>query len=270
MTGRSKRTALVTGASEGIGFAIAAALAHTGHRVVLAARRPDGLEAALRRLIAAGVDADNLLSVEIDIGNTSSIDAALATVAPWAPGLDILVNNAGLVIGPKPFGAETEAAVRRGLEVNLFGALQLIERLLPGMRKNSYGRIGNIASTAGMHGPPTLIPYAVSKGALIAFSRTLAVELAGAGITVNAISPGPVATANYRASKGEEAIANRARSIPDNRLAHPDDVGALAAFLCSEEAGHLTGQNIALDGGEDAAGPYVGMVIQQRPHTGHA
>ena len=120
MTGRSKRTALVTGASEGIGFAIAAALAHTGHRVVLAARRPDGLEAALRRLIAAGVDADNLLSVEIDIGNTSSIDAALATVAPWAPGLDILVNNAAIQFEQEKIEDITEKQLDDVFRTNIY------------------------------------------------------------------------------------------------------------------------------------------------------
>jgi 3-oxoacyl-[acyl-carrier protein] reductase len=259
-----QRTALVTGASEGIGLAIATSLAQAGHRVVLAARRREPLDTAVTTIAATGVDAANLTSVEIDVGSADAIGSGLARIAGWAPAIDILVNNAGLVIGPKPFGPETEAAVRRGLEVNLFGALLLTEHLLPGMRARGFGRIVNIASTAGMHGPPTLIPYAVSKGALIAFSRTLAVEVAESGVTVNSISPGPVATANYRASKGAAAIARRGSSIPGNRLAEPGDVGVLAAFLCSDGAAHLTGQNIALDGGEDAAGPYVGMVIQQR------
>ncbi|WP_395819466.1 SDR family NAD(P)-dependent oxidoreductase [Devosia sp.] len=266
MTGSSTdrgRVALVTGASEGIGLASARHLAAAGHAVILAARNRPALEKA-----AATIEADiagaRVTVLELDVGSVASMDAALAEIAGSALRIDILVNNAGLVIGPAAFSEATAEAVQKSLEVNLFGAMHLTQRLLPAMRERQYGRIVNIASTAGMHGPPGLIPYSVSKAALIAFTRTLAVEVARAGVSVTSVSPGPVATANYRASKGAEGVANRARPIPSGRLAEPDDVGALVAFLASEGAGHLTGQNIALDGGEDAAGPYVSMVLQQR------
>ncbi len=260
----AQRVALVTGASEGIGLAIAQRLAVEGRRVILAARRRSGLDEAIERIAAEGVDRAHLLAVELDAGDGPSMNAALASVAKWAVRVDILVNNAGLVVPPRAFGPETAAAVRQGLEVNLFGAMHLTQHLLPAMRENGFGRIVNIASTAGMHGPPGLVPYSVSKAALIAFTRTLAVEVASQGVCINAVSPGPVATASYRASKGERGMAKRASSIPSGRLADPDDVATLVAFLCSDGAGHLTGQNIALDGGEDAAGPYVSMLIQQR------
>jgi NAD(P)-dependent dehydrogenase (short-subunit alcohol dehydrogenase family) len=252
------RVALVTGGSDGIGLAIAEALATAGHRVILTARDTDRLAAAASAMATsapAGVAA-----VAMDIGHDGSVERALADLAAREPVIDVLVNNAGLVMPRSAYGDGRIAAVREGLEVNLFGTMRLCQRIVPGMMSRGWGRVVNIASTAGMYGPPGLMAYSIAKASVIAFSRSLAVETAGSGVTVNAVSPGPVATPNYVAAKGAEAMARRARSIPSGRLATPGDVAGLVAYLASDAASQVTGQNVALDGGEEAAGPYVAML----------
>ena len=135
------RTALVTGGSEGIGFAAAARLAAAGHRVAVAARAAAGLATAAARLTAAGVPADRVLTVEMDVGSEASIRAGLERLAQRWPEIDILVNNAGLVTPPADFGPATLAALRTSLEVNLFGAVMLCQALVPGMKQRHWGRI---------------------------------------------------------------------------------------------------------------------------------
>jgi NAD(P)-dependent dehydrogenase (short-subunit alcohol dehydrogenase family) len=150
------------------------------------------------------------------------------------------------------------------MEVNLFAAAFLCEALLPAMKERRWGRIVNVASTAGLGAPLRLMPYSVSKAALIAFTKSLAVDVAEQGICVNAVAPGPIATDNYKAGKGAAAVAARARSIPSARLGTPEDVAEVVGFLASSGAAHVTGQIIAIDGGEHAAGLYSAMWAQAR------
>ena len=248
------RVALVTGGSDGIGLAVTRALVATGHRVVLAARDASRLAEAADR-----IDGD-VETVVMDVGDDASVAHALSRLAERVPVIDVLVNNAGLVVPPSSYGDGRMEEVRRGLEVNLFGTMRLCQGVVPGMVARGWGRVINIASTAGMYGPPGLMAYSIAKAGVIAFSRSLAVEIAASGVTVNAVSPGPVATPNYVAAKGPDAMARRAGSNPSGRLAMPEDVAGLVAYLASEAAAHLSGQNIALDGGEAAAGPYVAML----------
>jgi len=258
------RWALVTGASEGIGAAIARRLRLAGFGVVLAGRSAD----KLARFTAELGDHPLLHPLVLDVADAQSVAAGLLALGRDRISIDVLVNNAGLVVPPAAFGPGTIPALEASLAANLFGAARLCEGLVPGMRQRGWGRIVNTASTAGLYGPPGLLPYSVGKAALVAYGKALAVELAPFGITVNSICPGPIATAGYRAAKGEAAMAERARPIPSGRLGAPEDAAELAAFLVSEGAAHLTGQAISLDGGEDAAGPYVAMLMQKRPARG--
>lgn len=259
------RTVLVTGGSQGIGFAAAKRLAGEGHRVAIAARTPGHLATAGKDLAAAGIGSDRAMLVEVDAADEASLRRGLDEVrARWGD-IDILVNNAGKGVPPESFGPATVAGIRATLEVNLFAAAFLCQEVLPAMKTRGWGRIVNVASTAGLGAPRRLMAYSVSKAALVAFTKSLAVDVADQGINVNAVAPGPIVTDNYRASKGEAAIAERARSIPAGRLGRPEDVAEAIAFLASPGAAHITGQVIAIDGGEYAAGLYSAMWAQARP-----
>jgi NAD(P)-dependent dehydrogenase (short-subunit alcohol dehydrogenase family) len=232
---------LITGGSQGIGYAAAAAFARGNHRLALAGRSASHLEAAGRSLAAAGLAADRLMLVEMEVGAEASMRGGLDRLhAHWGD-VDILVNNAGKGAPAAAFDADNVAMLRATLEVNLFGAAWLCQELLPAMRRRGWGRVVNVASTAGLGAPRRLLPYSVSKAALIALTRSLAVEFADQGIAINAVAPGPVVTDNYRAAKGESAIASRGLSIPAGRLADPGDVAEVIVFLASPGAAHRAG-----------------------------
>lgn len=255
------RTAIVTGASDGIGEAIAFSLARKGYCVLLTARRREPLVAARIKMVDAGIPETNLQIAELDVGSESSINRCLDEASSLGFQFDIVVNNAGLVAVPRSFDVSSIDLLSRSLQVNLMGAVYLTQKLLPGMRARRFGRVVNIGSTAAMYGPRGLLPYSVSKAALVAFTRSLALEVARSKVTVNCVSPGPVATLNYRRRRGESGISRRAESIPTGRLTDPAEVAELVGFLCADAAAQVTGQNIALDGGESAAGPYATMLI---------
>ena len=258
------RTALVTGGSQGIGFATARVLAERGHRVALAGRTASHLDEAKKRLLSCGVPEERILLVEMSVGDEASMKAGLDLIGDQWGDVEILINNAGRVVPPDPFSKSNIASLRTALEVNLFGTAYLCQELLPPMRERRWGRIVNVASTAGIGAPYRLMPYSVSKAAVIALTKCLAVETAEDGICVNAVAPGPVATENYRAAKGEAAIARRAASIPSRRLADPNDVAAAIGFFASDEAAHVSGEIMAIDGGEQAAGAYSFQWAQVR------
>lgn len=260
----SVKTALITGGSQGIGFAVAKRLAADGYRIAIAGRSPDHLATAEKNLKMAGIGDDRLILIEMDAGDEQSMRRGLDRLHDRWSEVDVLVNNAGRNAPPDTFGRKNVAALRATLEVNLFAVAFLCEALLPRMKERRWGRIVNVASTAGLGAPLRLLPYAVSKAALIAFTKSLAVEVAEQGICVNAVAPGPIATDNYRASKGPAGIAARARSIPSARLGTPEDVAEVIGFLASPGAAHVAGQVIAIDGGEFAAGLYSAMWSQAR------
>ena len=235
------RTALVTGASGGIGGAIAKALQGAGARLAISGTRVEALEALAAEL---GGEVQVLPCNLSDPAQT----AALAGQAEEALGqLDILVNNAGLTRDNLSMRMKDEdwALV---LEVNLTAGFRLARAALRGMMKRRWGRIIGITSIVGVTGNPGQANYAASKAGMIGMSKALAAEVANRGITVNCVAPGFIATAMTDAldEKQQERLLG---AIPAGRLGAPEDVASAVAFLASEEAGYLTGQTLHVNGG---------------------
>jgi 3-oxoacyl-[acyl-carrier protein] reductase len=230
------RTALVTGASRGIGLACAQALASAGARVILAARDAAKLEAA-----SAAIPGSSW--VTLDLSSQESIKEAFAKAGP----VDILVNNAavtkdGLALRMKK---DDWDAV---LSTNLTGAFLAIQQVMQGMMKERWGRIINISSIVGETGNPGQANYVASKAGLIGLTKSLAQEIASRNITVNAIAPGFIDT-DMTAVLSEQLKQNMLAHIPLKRFGKPEDVAAAVKFLASEEAGYITGAVLNVNGG---------------------
>ena len=238
-----KPRALITGASRGIGAAIAEALARAGHPVILNYRT--GAEAArgvAARIAAAGGRAE---LCPFDVADAAAAAAALAPLAEdEADPVCILVNNAGVARDAAFPGMERDAweAVTR---TTLDGFYNVTRPLVMPMVRRRFGRIINISSVTGVTGNRGQVNYAAAKAGLIGATRALAQELASRNITVNAIAPGLIATDMTAGLPVDELL----KRIPARRLGRPEEVAALAAFLASEAAGYITGQVIGINGG---------------------
>jgi 2-hydroxycyclohexanecarboxyl-CoA dehydrogenase len=225
----SDRRALVTGGAGGIGSAIADALRAAGHTVVTADLN--------------GAD------VRMDVTDPQSVGAAIAEAGQ----VDILVNSAGWD-ELKPFLETDEDFWDRVIEINYKGCLRTTKAVLPGMVERGWGRIVNIASDAGRVGSSGESVYAGAKGAVIAFGKTIAREVATNGITVNIVCPGPTRTPLLEGMAGEDErgaklIAALERAVPMKRLGEPEDVAGAVVFLASDEASFITGQTLSVSGG---------------------
>jgi 3-oxoacyl-[acyl-carrier protein] reductase len=242
--GIKDRTALVLGASRGIGRGIASSLAREGARVAIASRSPDDLAET-----AAEIEGD-VMPVRAETGNLEHLATVPAEVAKEYGPVEILVANTG---GPPPGGAlENDTDQWQAAYTSLVLAPKvLVEAVVPGMRNRKWGRIVNVGSSSTRQPIPELNLSNVHRAAAVAFFKTLSAELAPFGITVNTVATGMFATKRLADARGSlDAAREVARqSIPARRLGEPDEYGDLVAFLCSERAAYLTGATIPLDGG---------------------
>lgn len=249
------KKAFITGASRGIGRAIALAFAREGAAVGLGSRDLDALRSLEEEITTAGGRA---LAVPLDVTDQESITRAQSTVERELGIVQVLVNNAGIAGSVKVLAMDDEHW-QSHLDVNLTGAFRVTRAFLPGMVESKWGRVVNVASTAGKVGFQYTAAYCASKHGLIGFTRALALEMATLGITANAICPGFVATdmataaaRNIAKKTGKsEAEATRwlAALSPQNRLMEAEEVAAVAVLLASEESRGINGQAINIDGG---------------------
>ncbi len=243
------KTAIVTGAASGIGRATAAALARAGARVVVADIDAQGGEATAAALRADGLQADYL---HVDMTDPLSIEAFAAAAQARCGAVDVLVNAAGwgrtapFIEGSNEFWAKLVA-------LNFVGPMQLAKALLPGMMERASGRIVNIASDAGRVGSLGETVYSGAKGGLIAFTKSLAREVARYNINVNCVCPGPTDTPLMAAvpDKVKDALT---KAIPFRRLGKPEEVADAVVFFASDRAAYITGQVLSVSGGLTMAG----------------
>jgi gluconate 5-dehydrogenase len=245
------KLALVTGASVGLGYAIAEGMARAGARLVLNGRDPGRLGAAAAKLRAAGADVAAV--APFDVANSGAVTAGVAGIVQAHGALDIVVNNAG-VNQRQPLDSFTDAQWHGVLGANLDGPFHVLRAVLPAMKARRRGKIINICSLASEIGRPNIVPYAASKGGLQMLTRALAVEVASFGIQVNGIAPGFFTTAmNAALTADADFDAWVRRRTPAGRWGDPAEIAGAAVFLASDAASYVTGHVLFVDGGFSVA-----------------
>jgi 3-oxoacyl-[acyl-carrier protein] reductase len=240
----SMRTALVTGASRGIGKACALALAGAGYRVVLAARSAEKLAEVAAVISAAGGQA---FAVEMDLSSRDSIKAAIGKAAKEFAPIDILVNNAGITkdgLAVRMKQQDWESVI----QTNLSGSFYTIQEVLQGMMRERWGRIVNISSVVGEKGNPGQANYVASKAGLIGLTKSLALEVGSRNITVNAVAPGFIGT-DMTNELSAELKQKMIDNTPLKRMGTAEEIAAAVKFLVSDDAAFITGHVLDVNGG---------------------
>jgi 3-oxoacyl-[acyl-carrier protein] reductase len=249
------RVALVTGASSGLGYASAEALARRGARVVVNSRGGDKLDRAVESLRAGGATVDGVAG---DVSRPADVERLVAAAVGTAGPIDILVANGG---GPpvKPASKLEESDWEAAVAGTLLFVPRLVQQVLAGMRRRAWGRIVAINSVSTRQPIPGLALSNVLRPAVVGYLKTLSQEIAADGVTANAVLPGYTRTqrqielaqgrAKLTGEDPETILAAPGKEIPLGRLAEPREIAAVVAFLCSEEASYVTGQAITVDGG---------------------
>lgn len=238
------QTAVVTGAAQGIGEAIARRLARAGAAVAVADVNIEGAG----RVAASIAETGQARAVLLDVTSADSAARAVEEVLDWTGRLDILVNNAGIAGRAAPLWEQTFEEWQRILAINLTGVFHCCRAVIPHMRRRRYGRIVNIASIAGKEGNPNMTGYSATKAGVIGFTKSLAKEVAQEGICVNAVAPAVVRTPILEQLTPAQ-VAYMVERIPMRRTGTPEEVAAVAHFLASPDCSFVTGQCYDCSGG---------------------
>ena len=237
---------LVTGAGTGIGRGVALEFAAEGASVVLHySRSSDGADSAVAEITAGGGTAR---AIQADFQDNDAITSLADEAIDFLGGLDVLINNAGITTNA-PFEEITSEQWDLLYQVNVRGAMFLTQRCLPALEECKPSAVINLTSVHAYHGMTEHSIYAGTKGAIVAYTRELSIELAQKGVRVNAIAPGWIVVENHYKVMGELDLEKAAYDIPAGFVGEPKDIGRLAIFLASEEARYIVGQTITIDGG---------------------